>query len=89
MRIAAIATTAILLLTGAFFAGSQNETVKIETKTVTKVDPVQNCVISALKQYGADTVIPECGKLNDYQQEEALAIIDTFLDAMFSETYEG
>ena len=92
MRITAIATTAILSLAGAFWAGSQSADTEYKTKTVTKtvIDPVDHCLAGTLKNYGlAYSVIDECKNLSDAQRSEASEIAESFVDALFAETYEG
>lgn len=87
MRIAAIATTAILSLGGAFWAGSASSTeVEYKTKTVTKVDPVEHCITGTLKKFNqTESTIDECMDLNEAQRSEAAKIADQFMDALFSE----
>lgn len=89
IRIAAIATTAVLSLGGAFWAGSSSADTqtKTVTKTVTKKDPIQNCLTGALKKYGTtDEVIDECKSLTDMERNQANAVIEGFVNALFSQS---
>lgn len=84
-----IAFVALMIVTGAFFAGfasNHNKVVEYKTKTVTKIDPVQNCIVGALKKYGTtDEVIAECEDLTEAQKNQAAAVTEGFVTALFAE----